>query len=85
MQGEYMTGGDPMTALVMQLLPLMIFQMIYAVVVFQLCRKQNWNAWLWTIAMLIPVVGMIVFPVIFLTTVLKTLDRLNVLENRTTG
>lgn len=82
MDSAYSAGGDPMTGIVMQLLPLMIFQIIYAIVAFQICRKQNWNAWLWTIAMLVPVIGMIVFIVIFLTTMLKTLDRLNVLEGK---
>lgn len=81
MQSDY--AADPGVTVVMQLLPIMIFQIIYAVVVFQLCRKQNWNAFLWTVLTLVPVLGMIVFIVVFLSTMLKTLDRLNAIEGKT--
>jgi len=47
---------DATTGLIMQLLPLMIFQILYSIAVFQLCRKQGWNAWLWTIITLIPAI-----------------------------
>lgn len=81
MGGEYV-AGDPAVGLLMQLLPLMIIQLLYAVVTFQFASKQRWNAWVLTIVVLIPIVGMIAFIVIFLTTLLKTLDRLNVLEGK---
>ena len=68
MQGEY---SDPGASMIVQLVPLMIFQIIYAIIAFKFCRKQNWNAWLWTIASLIPLIGMFVFVGIFLTTILK--------------
>jgi len=80
MAGEYV--ADPTVGLLMQLVPLMVLQLLYAVVTFQLCSKQRWNAWILTLVVLIPVIGMIAFIVIFLTTLLKTLDRLNVLEGK---
>jgi hypothetical protein len=78
MQSDY-TTGDPTGAIAM-LLPWMILQVIYAAIVFQLSKKQNWNPWLWTIVTLVPILGAFVFFGIFVTTLLKTLDRLNVLE-----
>ncbi len=80
--GEEYVAGDPAVSLLMQFVPLMILQLLYAVVTFQIARKQRWNAWILTIVVLIPVVGMIAFIVIFLSTLLKTLDRLNVLEGK---
>jgi hypothetical protein len=76
MQSDYSAGA----AGIVMLVPYMIIQLLYAIVVFQLCRKQNWNAWLWTIATLVPVIGLIVFAVLFISSLLKTLDRLNALE-----
>ena len=71
-----------MTGLLIQLAPLMIIQLLYAVVTFQLSRKQGWNALLLTALVLVPVIGMIAFIIIFLTTLLRTLDRLNALERK---
>lgn len=76
MQSDYSAGA----AGIVMLVPYMIIQLLYAIVAFQLCRKQRWNAWLWTIATLVPVVGLIVFVVLFMSSQLKTLDRLNILE-----
>jgi len=79
---ELTLAGDPNVHLLMELAPLMIIQLLYAVVTFLVCQKQNWNAWLLTFVVLIPVVGMLAFLVIFLATLLKTLDRLNALEGK---
>ena len=78
---QYITG-DPNFHLLMELAPLMIIQVLYAVVSFLVCQKQNWNAWLLTLVVLIPIVGMLAFLVIFIATLLKTLDRLNALEGK---
>jgi amino acid transporter len=79
MPGQY---PDPAMDPIEQLLPFVIFQLIYAVVTFLLCRKQNWNAWLWAIVTLIPLIGMIAFVVILFLTLLNTLNRLNELEGK---
>lgn len=79
---ELTLAGDSNVHLLMELAPLMIIQLLHAVVTFLVCQKQNWNAWLLTFAVLIPVVGMLAFLVIFLATLLKTLDRLNALEGK---
>lgn len=79
---ELNSAGDPNVHLLLELSPLMIIQVLYAVVTFLVCRKQNWNAWLLTLVVLIPVVGMIAFLFIFVATLLKTLDRLNALEGK---
>ena len=83
MQSGYATEYDPGVSMIMQILPLMIFQVLYAIVVFQICRKQNWNSWLWTLVTLVPVIGAFAFIVTFLSSHLKSLDRLNALEGKT--
>jgi|CXWL01.1.fsa_nt_gi hypothetical protein len=83
MHDAYSAAGDPGAGVLMQLLPSMIIQIIYSIVVFKMARKQGWNAWLWTIGSLIPIIGLIVLAVAQATTILKTLDRLNVLEGKT--
>lgn len=79
MQSDF-TAPDSVAGLVMQLAPTMILQILYAFFVFKACRKQRWNAWLWTIASLVPLAGIIVTVVLLLSTILRTLDRVNALE-----
>lgn len=81
MMEQYVTG-DPNFHVLLELATMMIIQLIYAVVTFLVCRKQNWNAWLLALVVLIPFLGMLAFLVIFLATLLKTLDRLNALEGK---
>lgn len=77
------TDAD-MTALLQALLLPFVMGLIYAVVVFIVARKRNINPWGWTLATAIPVAGLIVAAVFFLTTLLSMLDRLNKLEQRET-
>jgi hypothetical protein len=81
MMEQYMTD-DPNYHVLVELAPIMIIQLMYAVVTFLVCQKQNWNAWLLALVVLIPFIGMLAFLIIFLTTLLKTLDRLNALEGK---
>jgi ATP/ADP translocase len=74
-----------MDDLLLQLLPSLVIGFIYAVLVFIVARKRRVNPWGWTIATLIPVVGLLVSAVFFFLTFLSVLDRLNALEGRTGG
>ena len=76
---------SPATGILVQLLPLTIFSLIYAVLVFVMARKRRINPWPWTIATAIPFIGLFVFGVFFYVTLLSMLDRLNALEAGTTG
>jgi hypothetical protein len=73
-----------MEAALMQFIPLMIIQLVYALVVFLMARKRGVNAWVWTIGSLVPVIGMFVSLVFFILTMLSILDRLNALETKQT-
>ena len=61
-----------------------ILGVIYAIVVYVIARKRRVNPWPWTIATLIPGLGMLVAAVFYLLSFLSVLDRLNKLENETT-
>jgi len=65
---------------IIQLAPMMILGLIYALVVYVVARKRRINPWVWTIATLIPGIGLIVSGIFFLVTFLSILDRLNTLE-----
>ena len=80
-RGERTMPYDQTTAIIMQLVPLMTIQLFYAWLVFVLCRKQHWN-WGWALAALVPLLGIFVFAVVFVTTWFNTLDRLNKLEGK---
>lgn len=67
-----------------QLVPLIIVSVIYAVVVFLVARKRKLNPWGWTIGTLVPIIGLFVSAIFFLVTLLSILDRLNSLEERST-
>ena len=69
-----------MESQLIQLAPMMVLGVVYAIVVFIVARKRGINPWIWTIATLIPVIGFIVSGVFFLLTFLSMLDRLNALE-----
>lgn len=71
---------DPNDNLLIQLIPAIIFSLIYAVIVYAVARRRRLNPWPWTIATLIPVIGMIVAGVFLLLSFLSVLDRLNALE-----
>jgi hypothetical protein len=81
MQADYVV--DPATRVIIQLLPLMIIQTVYAIITFVMARKQGKNPWAWTIFTLVPGIGMFVFLIFFLLTLLSMLDRLNALEKET--
>jgi hypothetical protein len=82
MQSDVYAGADPGAAVFMQLLPLLIIQTLYAVVTFLMAGKQGKNPWVWSILTIVPVLGMFVFLVFIVTTMLSVLDRLNVLEGK---
>ena len=67
--------------LILQFVPLLIFSLIYAVIVFIVARKRRINPWGWTIGTMIPLFGLIISGVFFVTTLLSILDRLNALES----
>ena len=69
-----------MESQIIQLAPMMILGLIYALVVYVVARKRRINPWVWTIATLIPGIGLIVSGIFFLVTFLSILDRLNTLE-----
>lgn len=71
---------DPNDNLLIQLIPAIIFSLVYAVIVYAVARRRRLNPWPWTIATLIPVIGMIVAGVFLLLSFLSVLDRLNALE-----
>lgn len=62
----------------------LILGIIYAVLVFIIARKRRVNPWPWTIASLVPILGIIVAAVFYFLSFLSVLDRLNALENRKT-
>src|SRR5215471_17059614 len=66
----------------MQLVPGIILGLVYAAVVFVVARKRKINPWGWTIATLVPFIGLLVAAVFFLLTLLSILDRLDTLEAR---
>ena len=80
MYAEYDSG----TMLLMQMLPMLVWQVIFIVVSFVACLKRRINPWPWTIGMLIPFVGLIVYAVFSLVTWYSILDRLNKLEGHGT-
>ena len=71
------------TDAIIQFMPIMFLQLIYAAIVFVVAQKRHVNPWIWTIASLVPVCGLFVSGVFMLLSFLSMLDRLNVLENKT--
>jgi hypothetical protein len=70
------TGADA----VIQFIPIMTLQLIYAAVVFVLARKRGLNPWFWPIGSLVPGFGLIVAGIFMLLSFLSVFDRLNALE-----
>jgi hypothetical protein len=68
-----------------QLAPMFLLGLFYAAVVYVVARKRKINPWGWTIATLIPGIGLIASGIFFLLTFLSILDRLNVLERTSTA
>jgi hypothetical protein len=66
----------------MQLVPGIVLGLVYAVVVFVIAQKRKINPWGWTIATLVPLLGLLVAAVFFIVTLLSILDRLDTLEAR---
>lgn len=69
-----------MEAALIQLGPIMLLSLIYAVIVYITARKRGVNPWPWVIGGIIPIIGMIVSGIFFLLSFLSILDRLNALE-----
>ncbi|WP_411286994.1 hypothetical protein [Phenylobacterium sp.] len=76
-----MESGGPQDFLI-QMIPTLILGVIYAWTVFVIARKRRINPWGWTIASLVPILGLIVAGVFYLMSFLAVLDRLNALEGR---
>jgi hypothetical protein len=70
--------------MMMQLLPSIILGALYAWIVYVIARKRGINPWPWTIAALVPILGLIVAAVFYLLSFLSVLDRLNDLEQKAT-
>jgi hypothetical protein len=70
---------------IIQRVPLIILNAIYAIVEFIVARKRRVNVWGWTLATLTPFFGLFVSAIFFLTTLLSILDRLNALESDYVG
>ncbi|WP_340646716.1 hypothetical protein [Phenylobacterium sp.] len=70
--------------MIIQFIPSIILGILYAIVVFLVARKRRINPWGWTIATLIPIIGLVVAAVFFCVTLLSILDRLNGLEGIST-
>jgi hypothetical protein len=66
----------------MDFLPLMIMQGIFAIFVYPLAKRMRMNAPLWTVLSLIPVVGFIVFYGICFYLALYMLDALNEIRDK---
>ena len=69
-----------MQSMLIQFLPLMVIQSIYATIVFIMARKRRINPWFWTISSLFPGLDMLASGLFMLLTTLSMLDRLNALE-----
>ena len=61
-----------------------VMGIVYAIVVYVIARKRRVNPWPWTIATLIPGIGLLIAAIFYLLSFLSVLDRLNKLENETT-
>lgn len=65
------------------LMPMFIMQSIYAVFVFQIAKRTEKNAPLFTVATLIPLLGAFFVIYVFWSTTLYLLDSVNELRDRT--
>ncbi len=74
---------DGAQSAIVQFIPIMIIGLVYAVIVFVVAGKRRQNPWPWTIAAVIPLIGVFVSGLYLLLTFLSVLDRLNALEQST--
>ncbi len=81
---EFYFGGVSMVAAILQFIPLMTIQVVYAVIVFMMAKRRKLSPWPWTIGSLVPGIGMIVSGIFILLTIFSVLDRLNALESKAT-
>ena len=73
-------GGLEATTL--QMLPIMLVQVFYAWGAFGILRKRGVNPWPWTLASLIPGIGIFVVPVFLYWMLGAIFDRLRALEGK---
>jgi hypothetical protein len=73
-----------MEAAILQFIPLMTIQLVYAAIVFVMAKKRRINPWLWTIGSLVPGFGVLASAIFMLLTMFSMLDRLHALENKAT-
>lgn len=67
---------------ILSLIPMMIMQIPLAIVTWFLSKRIGLNHVLWSILVLIPIIGMILFYYPFFKMVLYALDRLNAIEGK---
>jgi len=75
---ELSTSGG----LIAQLFPLIFAQVFYAVSAFIISRKRGTNLWTWTVASLIPVLGLFAGAVFSYVMLAALFDRIRALEGR---
>jgi hypothetical protein len=66
--------------LLVRLFPLEVLGLLVAVVVYAIARRRRVRPWGWTLATLIPVLGLVVAGVFLVRSLLSILDRLEALE-----
>ena len=69
-------------SLLVQLLPLIIFQIPYAVFAGALARRLNGNTAVWVIISLIPLIGFLFMVYVFYRIVTRILDRLEEINSK---
>jgi cyanate permease len=63
-------------------LPMFIMQIIYAILVGQIAKRRNKNAFAYVVASLIPFIGVFFFIYVMWSTILWMLDSINALKPR---
>ena len=76
---------QPASDIILQFVPLFIFSLIYAVPIFIIAQKRKVNPWLWTVGTLVPLFGLFVAAIFFVTTIMSMIDRLDALETDAVG
>ena len=66
--------------LAIQLAPMILLSLIFAIPVFRTSKKLGWNPWVWTVLLLIPLVGYVTLIVFFWSALMSIVDRLNALR-----
>jgi len=73
-------SGGGLEAMILQLIPLMLLQGLYAYGAFFILKKRGVNPWPWTLATLVPFVGFFAPPFFIYTMLAALFDRLRDLE-----